>query len=152
MPGERARENGLRALHWWRDQSRRRRPRSATRHARSDNTALKTAVDNCLAVVATGAACCSGRGLRRGDSRSDWDVSLVTDMNGLFSEKAQFNATSRGGTSARSRTCTEFRNAYAFNAEYRGRQSVTCTGCSCCQPVQRGHIAVGRQLGHEHVR
>ena len=86
-----------------------------------DRAALKTAVDNCLAVDATGAACCSQGadcGAAGTTEMADWDVSLVTDMNGLFSEKL-----------------------------VRGGASRTCTGWI---RVQRGHIAVGRQLGHEH--
>ena len=87
----------------------------------SRQAALKTAVDNCLAVVATGAACCS-RGADCGAAgtteMADWDVSLVTDMNGLFSEKAQFNANiSRWDVSSVTNMYGMFRNAYAFNAD-----------------------------------
>ena len=61
---------------------------------------------------------------------ADWDVSLVTDMLSLFNGKSQFNADiSRWDVSCRHE-----------HAEY----------VLWCQRVRRGHIAVGRQLGHEH--
>ena len=47
-----------------------------------------------------------------------WDVSLVTDMNDLFSDKGSFNADISRGTPARSRNMFQmFRNAYTFNAD-----------------------------------
>ena len=52
-----------------------------------DRTALKTAVDNCLAVDPTGVACCdhgADCGAAGTDEMPDWDVSLVTDINNLF--------------------------------------------------------------------
>ena len=98
VPGERARrERPVRALHVVAGL------RAAgddpalgdTSCAFPDRTALKTAVDNCLAVDATGRACCN-RGANCGAAgtaeMADWDVSLVTDMQSLFSGKRSFNA------------------------------------------------------------
>ena len=52
-----------------------------------DSAALKTAVDNCLAVDPTGVACCN-HGADCGAAGTvempDWDVSLVTSMSELF--------------------------------------------------------------------
>merc|ERR1711965_1234874 len=45
----------------------------------ADRAALKAAVDSCLAADPTGADC-----RHDGVPISDWDVSRVTDMNGLF--------------------------------------------------------------------
>ena len=60
-----------------------------------DRTALKAAVDSCLAVDATGVACCN-HGANCGAAgpveMPDWDVSMVTDMSSLFNGKRQFNA------------------------------------------------------------
>ena len=60
-----------------------------------DRTALRTALDNCIAVDATGRACCS-RGADCGAAgtveMAYWDVSLVTDMQSLFGDKYYFNA------------------------------------------------------------
>ena len=70
-----------------------------------DSAALKTAVDNCIAVDPTGVACCS-QGANCGAAGTAemavWDVSLVTSMSNLFKSKASFNAAYRGGMSARS--------------------------------------------------
>ena len=52
-----------------------------------DRAALKAAVDSCLAADPTGADC-----RHDGIPISDWDVSRVTSMNGLFSEAKEFNA------------------------------------------------------------
>ena len=60
-----------------------------------DGTALKTAVDNCLAIDPTGVACCdhgADCGAAGTTEMPDWDVSLVTDMSELFKDKTQFNA------------------------------------------------------------
>ena len=56
---------------------------------------LKTAVDNCLAAVPSGENCCSAGGAdcgaAGGADMPDWDVSLVTSMEELFSDKYDFN-------------------------------------------------------------
>ena len=60
-----------------------------------DSAALKTAVDNCLAVDATGVACCdhgADCGIAGTTEMPDWDVSLVTGMSSLFFAKGSFNA------------------------------------------------------------
>ena len=62
---------------------------------------------------------------------SRWDVSSVTSMRYMFLKPAGSTRTYRGGTSARSRTWLHVLSS---------------------QRVQRGHIAVGRQLGHETCR
>ena len=86
-----------------------------------DRAALKTAVDNCFAVDATGVACCS-RGADCGAAgtteMADWDVSLVTDMSSLFSGKGFFNADiSRWDVSSVTNMLNMFYQAYAFNAD-----------------------------------
>ena len=129
-----------------------------------DRAALKTAVDNCLAVDATGVACCSQGadcGAAGTTEMADWDVSLVTDMSSLFESKGSFNADiSRWDVSSVIHMNSMFRYANTFNADisrwdvssvtnmaemfyarqWRRRQRVH---------VMRGHIAVGYQLGHE---
>ena len=47
---------------------------------------LKTAVNNCLAVDATGVTCCATAdcGPAGSAEMKDWDVSSVTDMYGMF--------------------------------------------------------------------
>ena len=100
----------------------------------ADKAALKTAVDNCLAVDATGRACCNHSadcGAAGTTEMADWDVSLVTDMNDLFFDKGSFNATYRGGR--------QLGHEHVPDVQERLR-------------VQRGHIAVGRQLGREHAQ
>ena len=68
-----------------------------------DRAALKAAVDACLSAVPSGEACCSTdancadpSSARCGSAgcvdMPEWDVSLVTDMQGLFNGKSQFNA------------------------------------------------------------
>ena len=60
-----------------------------------DSAALKTAVDNCLAVDPTGVACCSHGadcGAAGTAEMPDWDVSLVTEHERAVQGKASFNA------------------------------------------------------------
>ena len=56
---------------------------------------LKTAVDNCLAADATGACDCSQPSVDCGPAGSlpisQWDVSQVDDMNGMFLNANAFN-------------------------------------------------------------
>ena len=69
-----------------------------------DRAALKTAVDNCLAVDPTGVACCSHGadcGAAGTAEMPDWDVSLVTSMSELFKAKHPSTRIYRDGTSAR---------------------------------------------------
>ena len=86
-----------------------------------DRAALKTAVDNCIAVDSTGVACCN-RGADCGAAgtteMADWDVSLVTSMSELFKGKAQFNADiSRWDTSSVTTMYQMFYSAIAFNQD-----------------------------------
>merc|ERR1719245_2987239 len=64
-----------------------------------DKTKLKAAVDACVGKVASGVGCCAAgadcgvAGTGAGATEMpDWDVSLITDMEDLFKNKAQFNA------------------------------------------------------------
>ena len=52
----------------------------------TSGTELQTAVDNCLAVDATGVTCCATAdcGPAGSAEMKDWDVSSVTDMYGMF--------------------------------------------------------------------
>ena len=56
-----------------------------------DRTALKTAVDNCLAAVSSGVKCCSTGGANCGAAgladMPDWDVSKVTSMQDMFHQQ-----------------------------------------------------------------
>ena len=123
-------------LHTRRDQRRGRRPALGvdTGCAFPDSAALKTAVDSCLAVDPTGVACCSHGadcGAAGTVEMADWDVSLVTSMSQLFKSKASFNADiSRWDVSS------------SVTSMYRMFYSAS--------NVQRGYIAMGRQLSHEH--
>ena len=60
----------------------------------TSRTALKTAVDNCLAVDATGVTCCATAdcGPAGSAEMKDWDVSSVTDMGSMFEGATSFNA------------------------------------------------------------
>ena len=86
-----------------------------------DRTALKTAVDNCLAVDPTGSTCCrlgADCGVAGTSEMSEWDVSLVTDMNNLFNGKASFNADiSKWDTSRVIYMHDMFEGATAFNQD-----------------------------------
>ena len=55
---------------------------------------LKAAVDNCLAVDATGVTCCATAdcGPAGSAEMKDWDVSSVTDMAYMFNQAWTFNA------------------------------------------------------------
>ena len=58
-------------------------------------TALKAAVDNCIAASPTGSCDCSSASVDCGaagsDAISQWDTSRVTNMSFLFSEAGSFN-------------------------------------------------------------
>ena len=86
-----------------------------------DRTALKTAVDNCLAVDPTGVACCNHGadcGAAGTAEMADWDVSLVTDMLMMFYQASQFNADiSRWDVSSVKSMSSMFRDASKFNAD-----------------------------------
>jgi surface protein len=84
---------------------------------------LKTAVDNCLAVNATGGVCCetANCGPAGSDEMEGWDVSSVTDMQYMFSSAWSFNA-NISGWDVSSVTDMEymFWGASAFNADISG--------------------------------
>ena len=86
----------------------------------ADRTALKAAVDSCLAVDATGVACCNHGadcGAAGTTEMADWDVSLVMDMSWLFYYKLSFNADiSRWDTSSVTNMVETFRGTGQFNA------------------------------------
>ena len=79
----------------------------------ADRAALKAAVDSCLAADPTGADC-----RRYGYPISDWDVSQVTSMKGLFSGAEVFNADiSKWNTAAVTDMGYMFDGASAFNQD-----------------------------------
>ena len=82
-------------------------------------TALKAAVDNCLAVDATGVACCNhGADCGVAGTVEMPDLGRVAgdDMSELFYNKRQFNADiSRWDTSSVTTMHAMFFQAYAFN-------------------------------------
>ena len=87
----------------------------------ADRTALKAAVDNCIAVDSTGVACCN-HGADCGAAGTVeipyWDVSQVTSMSELFYNKGSFNADiSRWDTSSVTTMYRMFRGAEAFNQD-----------------------------------
>ena len=78
-----------------------------------DLNALIAAVRNCLTADPTGANC-----RHDGIPISDWDVSGVDDMNGLFVGARDFNADiSKWNTAAVTRMDGMFSGASAFNAD-----------------------------------
>ena len=87
---------------------------------------LKTAVDNCLAVDATGVTCCATAdcGPAGSDEMKDWDVGQVTDMSGLFwydSHSNVFNVDISGwDVSSVTDMNNMFSEATAFNADISG--------------------------------
>ena len=122
-----------------------------------DSAALKTAVDNCLAVDPTGVACCSHGadcGAAGTAEMPDWDVSLVTSMSQLFKTKHPSTRIYRDGTSARSRACTGCSSS-ASNVQRRisrdgtsARASRPCSKCSLRHAFNR--ISEMGHSGHEH--
>ena len=103
----------------------------------ADRTALKTAVDNCLAVDATGVACCdhgADCGAAGTIEMPDWDVSLVTSMSELFYDKGSFNADiSRWDTSSVTtmQRYVQFRQrSTRISVHGTPRASRPCTACS----------------------
>ena len=90
----------------------------------ADNAALKTAVENCLAVESSGLNCCSRAtdaancGAAGQSDMSGWDVSMVTDMAGLFQQKFSFNQDiSAWNVSHVTDMQSMFDGAVAFNAD-----------------------------------
>ena len=115
-----------------------------------DTAALKAAVDACLSAVPSGEACCSTdtncadpSSARCGSAgcvdMPDWDVSLVTDMQGcsVTTRNGSFNADISRGIPRRSRH-EDVHDAAAFNQEsVHGirRRSRTCGTCSSTPPA-----------------
>ena len=68
----------------------------ASAAAFADRAALKAAVNNCLAANATGDCDCGSASVDCGAAGdlpiSEWDTSLVSDMNALFNQKESFDA------------------------------------------------------------
>ena len=98
--------------------------RRSSAAAFADRTALKTAVDNCLAKVSSGFQCCS-RAVDFADCRAagttdmrGWNVALVADMNELFEDKTAFNQNIGGWDVSGVTSMHEmFRGASAFNQD-----------------------------------
>merc|ERR1719379_2814361 len=91
----------------------------------ADKTKLKAAVDACVGKVASGVGCCAAgadcgvAGTGAGATEMpDWDVSLVTDMEGLFTDMAQFNVDiSSWNTAKVTNMKGMFAGASAFNKD-----------------------------------
>ena len=90
----------------------------------ADRDSLKMAVDNCLRVDPTGVACC-GIGAGAADCGAagsaempEWDVSLVSHMNYLFSGAREFNANiSSWDVRSLQNTFHMFSGCYDFNQD-----------------------------------
>ena len=116
-----------------------------------DRAALKTAVDNCLAVDPTGVACCS-HGADCGAAGTvempDWDVSLVTSMSELFKTKDPSTRIYRDGITSSVTTmygCPDAERSTRFGT-WDSASPWRCSG-----RVQSAPIEMGRQLGHDHA-
>ena len=90
----------------------------------ADSTALKAAVDSCLAIDATGVACCNSGancGAAGTDEMDKWDVSSVTNMRWMFYGATSFNADISGwDVSSVTDMQWMFDGATAFNADISG--------------------------------
>ena len=90
----------------------------------ADSTALKAAVDSCLAIDATGVACCNSGancGAAGTDEMDKWDVSSVTYMYAMFRGASAFNADISGwDVSSVTYMGYMFYYASAFNADISG--------------------------------
>ena len=94
----------------------------------ADRAALKAAVDSCLAIDATGVACCNSGancGAAGTDEMDKWDTSSVTDMNAMFNRAGDapyfFNADISGwDVSSVTDMNGMFNYALAFNADLSG--------------------------------
>ena len=116
-----------------------------------DRAALKTAVDNCLAVDATGVACCS-HGADCGAAGTvempDWDVSLVTSMSELFKTKGPSTRIYRDGIPRASRhvRCSE-----PSVQQISSWDTSSVTTCECSARVQPGYRYMGYLERHDHA-
>ena len=85
----------------------------AGRFTDSGDTALKTAVDECLSAAPYDGVNCGPAGT---DEMQAWNVSQVMDMSELFKDKGQFNADiSAWDTSQVTNMDAMFYGASAFN-------------------------------------
>ena len=93
----------------------------------ADRTALKAAVDSCLAVDTTGVACCNSGancGAAGTDEMDKWGVSSVTSMQDMFWGASAFNADISGwDTSQVTDMGAMFFNAVAFMATFPPRNT-----------------------------
>ena len=108
-----------------------------------DRTALKTAVDNCLAAVSSGVKCCSTGGANCGAAgladMPDWDVSKVTSMQDMFLSKESFNVDiSRWDTSSVTSMYQTFASAKAFNQDIGTWNTSSVT--NMYQMFQHAHV------------
>ena len=86
----------------------------------TSHSELKTAVNNCLAVDATGVTCCATAdcGPAGSAEMKDWDVSSVTDMGRMFTYASAFNADlSSWDVSSVTTMRSMFYQASVFNAD-----------------------------------
>mmetsp|Transcript_11869 Transcript_11869/g.50838 ORF Transcript_11869/g.50838 Transcript_11869/m.50838 type:complete len:175 (+) Transcript_11869:700-1224(+) len=137
---------------------------------------LKTAIEFCLSAVPSGEHCCSSGGANCGPAGSadmpDWDVSVITDMSGLFSgwssfnvdiakwdvsqvsdmssmfqDAYQFNQDISAWNVGKVTTMTSmFQNAYQFNGDLSGWVTSSVTDAAAVLPslcIQPGYIRVG---------
>ena len=120
----------------------------------ADRAALKAAVDSCLLIDATGVTCCnSGANCRAAgtDEMDMWDVSQVTDMSSLFSEKSEFNANiSRWNTSQVTNMGGMFwqgSGGSAFNQDIGSWDTSQVTNMGGMFMVNNGQTAFNQDIG-----
>ncbi len=120
----------------------------------ADRAALKAAVDSCLLIDATGVSCCNHGadcGAAGTDEMDKWDVSQVTDMSSLFSEKSEFNANiSRWNTSRVTNMQGMFwqgSGGSAFNQDIGSWDTSQVTNMGGMFQVNNGQTAFNQDIG-----
>lgn len=95
----------------------------------TDRTGLKTAVDGCLTLAATGLCptFADATGTPYG-AMGDWVTSKVTDMNSMFTDAVEFNADiSKWDTAAVTDMNSMFKGAVVFDADISKWDTATVT-------------------------